>query len=63
MIGEVTDAARERSVVFGNGSRALGTDQFIRAWSRFSAISPLIIKRDIWNVEAELGYRLTLELK
>ena len=29
----------------------------------FSAISPLITKRDIWNVEAELGYRLTLELK
>ena len=29
----------------------------------FSEISPLIIKRDIWNVEAELGYRFTLELK
>lgn len=29
----------------------------------FSELSPLIIKRDIWNVEAELGYRLTLELK
>ena len=29
----------------------------------FSEISPLIIKRDIWKVEAELEYRLTLELK
>lgn len=29
----------------------------------FSELSPLIIKRDIWNVEAELGYRPTLELK
>ena len=29
----------------------------------FSEISQLLIKRDIWNVEAELGYRFTLELK
>ena len=29
----------------------------------FSEITPLMIKQDIWNVEAELGYRPTLELK
>ena len=29
----------------------------------FSELSPLILKRDIWKVEAELGYQLTLELK
>ena len=29
----------------------------------FSAISPLIIKRDNLNLEAELGYRLTLAVR
>ena len=29
----------------------------------FSEVFPLIIEQNIWNVEVELGYRLTLEVK